>query len=516
MSVVLLGCVQILPAQLLSTPPFQTGDLTTQIQRGKELSIQYCSACHIYPEPFLLDRKSWTEGALPWMRIFLGFDPDRVDKSQEGKLLRATGRFPTEPVLSENQWNDIFAYYKHEALEEPVLNDNREKIRPTLNQFEPRVPKFPSPVPMTTLLSWQSEDEAIAIGDAQLKQLIWMDQHGDMLSKINLNNIPVHIVSAQSGDGYWVVGIGSFFPSERKQGEILWVSRNGSNWRVERKLTQLTRPTHLLEHDMNGDGRLDLVISQFGNFQGRFSWWERKNDDTYEEHVLFGMPGALKAEIRDFDKDGDPDLMVLVAQETESLILFWNEGNGEFEQEVLFKKHSSFGHSYFELVDFDMDGQEEILVTNGDNGDYGAGFKNYHGIRLYSWKPGRKSEINETYFFPLNGAYKALAKDYDLDGDLDIAAVSFFPNYQESPLESFVFLENSGTQPDWSGFRSTTFDKSLAGRWLSLDAADVDDDGDQDLMLGSVVQAPSPVPPALARIWKKNQLGAVILINKAR
>lgn len=505
-------------AQLLSTPPFQPANIELQIKQGEALSRQYCAACHEYPEPGLLDRKSWVDGALPWMRMFHGFDPQRVDKSPEGKLLRATGRFPSEPIMSESEWKNIVAFYTHSSQDTPESNFNKYKIKPSLKLFDLQQPQFPSTVPMTTMISWQTQSDALAMGDARLKQLIWMNADGTLKSRLNLKNIPTQITPTKSGDAYWVVGIGSFFPSERRQGEILQVSENKTSggWKVERTLTQLSRPTHLLETDLNDDGQPDLAIAQFGNFQGRFSWWEKLENGDYKEHLLFGMPGALMSIGGDFDQNGTQDLMVLVAQETESLMVFWNDGKGKFEQEILFKKPSSYGHSFFEMVDFDGDGQDEILVTNGDNGDYGAGFKNYHGIRVYSWKPGKSSKAEEKFFFPLNGAYKALARDFDADGDLDIAAVSFFPNYKDSPLESFVYLENQGTAPDWENFRSITFDKALAGRWLSLEAADMDHDGDLDLALGSVIQGPSSVPPALARIWKSNQLGTLLLINRSQ
>ena len=495
-------------------------DLKSQIERGETLSHQYCAACHLYPEPTLLDRRSWEQGALPWMRMFHGLDPERVDKSPEGKLLRATGRFPEEPILSETDWTAIAAYYVHNAPESPITNSNSKKIRPTLSRFEIRVPQFPSKIPMTTMAQWAPGQKQIALGDASLKSLIWMDALGNQKGTVRLGNIPVQILPAQNRKGYWVVGIGSFFPSEKKQGEVFWIeekapSEGESSWEIRKVLSGLPRPAHLLEVDLNADGRYDLVTSLFGNFQGRFSWWEQLENGEYEERVLFAMPGALKSESRDFDGDGDLDLMVLVAQETESLLIYWNEGQGQFREQVVYKKPSAFGHSFFELVDMNGDGREELLVTNGDNGDYQAGYKSYHGVRIYELPTDWSLSLKELWSFPLNGAYKALGRDFDLDGDVDIAAISFFPNYKDSPLESFVLLENQGSSNGWD-YKPVTFDKSLAGRWLSMDAADMDSDGDLDIVLGSVVQGPSSVPPALARIRSKNQLGSVLLINKTK
>ena len=82
-------------------------------------------------------------------------------------------------------------------------------------------------------------------------------------------------------------------------------------------------------------------------------------------------------------------------------------------------------------------------MTNGDNADFTTSpTKPYHGIRIYLNRGNLRFE--EAWFFHLNGAYKAIARDFDQDGDLDIAAISFFPDYERSPRESFVYLENQG------------------------------------------------------------------------
>ena len=48
---------------------------------------------------------------------------------------------------------------------------------------------------------------------------------------------------------------------------------------------------------------------------------------------------------------------------------------------------------------------------------------------MYLNRGGMKYE--KSLFLPLNGAFRALARDYDADGD--IAAVSYFPNYNNGP-----------------------------------------------------------------------------------
>ena len=67
----------------------------------------------------------------------------------------------------------------------------------------------------------------------------------------------------------------------------------------------------------------------------------------------------------------------------EAMYLFLNDGKGKFEPRLIFQEHPLMGHSSFELTDFNMDGQPDFVVTNGDNGEYPSPQKYYHGIRVY-------------------------------------------------------------------------------------------------------------------------------------
>ena len=80
-----------------------------------------------------------------------------------------------------------------------------------------------------------------------------------------------------------------------------------------------------------------------------------------------------------------------------------------------------------------------------------------------------------------------MAKDFDGDGDLDIAGISFFPDFIHQPEESFVYLENQGGLQ----FRPYSFPESAIGRWLTMDIGDIDADGKADIILGNFSIAPS-------------------------
>jgi hypothetical protein len=232
--------------------------------------------------------------------------------------------------------------------------------------------------------------------------------------------------------------------------------------------------------DLNGDGRLDFVVCGFGAIAGNVSWFESQPDGGYVEHALLSLPGAVKAEVHDFNDDGLLDIMVLVSDAREGLYILENQGGSDFEAHRLFETHPAYGHTYFELHDFDADGRMDVLVVNGDNVDsdpYNTR-KNYHGVRIYLNRGDYLFE--QAFFYPMYGAFIAKAADFDADGDLDIAAIAFYPDFGSDRRESFTYLQNEGGLR----FSAHTNETVMSGRWMTMDVGDLDADGDIDVVLG--------------------------------
>jgi hypothetical protein len=196
-----------------------------------------------------------------------------------------------------------------------------------------------------------------------------------------------------------------------------------------------------------------------------------------------------------------------MAQGDEGVFIYYNEGAGTFKEEKVIGFPPVYGSNYFQLFDFNGDGFMDILTTQGDNADYSIVFKPYHGIRIFL--NDGQNHFTQKIFLPLNGAQKAMPADFDRDGDIDLVSISFNPNYERSPEESFLLWENTGNYR----YKRHSFSGFADGRWLTMDAGDMDGDGDQDIILGSALLPVGQVPPPLIEDWQRKRVSITILEN---
>ncbi len=358
--------------------------------------------------------------------------------------------------------------------------------------------------PSTTLVSVQSG--GFFIGDANSRRLYQFDAQRQLLNAANVREGAVSLSPTPGALNVTVMG--SFSPTDAPTGFVLALpTQAGQSPRV--LLDSLQRPVHTTYADLNDNGRMDIITCEFGKWTGGLAWWENRGGDRYQKHWLRPRPGATRAYVRDLNGDQRPDVLALFGQGDEGVFAYYNQGNGSFREEALLRFPPSYGSSSLILFDTDGDGHEDLVHTAGDNADYPPVTKPYHGIRIF--RNDGTNHFKESWFYPLPGAYAAVPADFDQDGDLDFAAISFFPDYARSAQRGFVYLENQG---DFQ-FKEYTFPEVAAGRWLVMDAGDVDQDGDEDVVLGSLSFEVVP-PNGLLAQWVARGVPFVVLENTLR
>ncbi|WP_229957300.1 FG-GAP repeat domain-containing protein [Pontibacter silvestris] len=476
---------------------------------GKALAQVYCKACHAFPDPGLLDKATWQKNVLPQMGLRLGLGTTNLNPllgrtTKEVYELLSAGIYPQEPYISTTDWQKIEDYYIQNAPEKLALPETPEVISGLENYsvVVPALNKGRSSV--TTLVKYLPDAKELWVGDMR-NWLFRLNPQLQVADSMVVDTPPVDIVKYKQA--YKVLTIGSIIPSDKGLGHLHESPGKAASVYMEPLLADLRRPVNVVEADLNQDELQDLIICNFGYNLGSLVWYQNKSNGKYQPNILKNLPGAIKAEVTDLNGDGLPDIVAMFAQGTETIMVFYNRGEGSFTEENLVQFPPVYGLSYFELADFNKDGAPDLLITNGDNADYSSIVKPYHGVRIYLNNGNNK--FREKYFYPMPGATKAVARDFDKDGELDIAAIAYFPDYDNALESGFVYLQQNSNFT----FRASTFSNSWLGRWFTLESCDYDQDGDEDIILGAFTNALTPVPPALQVQWNKSSPSVVVLQN---
>ncbi len=447
-----------------------------ELYPGKALALQYCASCHLFPEPHLLDKKTWIKSVLPNMAARMGlrtdnYDPfEGVDPEQIASL-KTLNIYPQQALLNEKEWQAIVNYYQDMAPESLPDQNSNTPVADVPAPFDVDLMEIgDKPVPQVTLLEFDDASGTLFVGDHL--QVYAFDRNNQTVGNWEIKSPASDIELTKKG--VMLLSIGEFNPSDKKEGVLFPLTLRGGGSAEDFVIAELPRPVQFATGDLNQDSREDVVICNFGNHQGKLAWYDQF--DTEKEQLLSNLPGARKAVIQDMNGDGLNDIVVLMAQAWEKLAVYYNQGEGNFKESTLIEMPSVYGSSFFELVDFDADGHLDILLTNGDNWDYSQIRKPYHGLRIYL--NDGNNNFSEEYFFPMYGCSEAKAVDFDKDGDLDIAAIAF---YSDDASKGFVYLENRGQL----NFNAYYLNETSCGKWLTMEAGDFNRDGYPEIYLGS-------------------------------
>lgn len=467
----------------------ETAD-TTGVAKTQADIEAFCSRCHKMPDPAYFPKGRWAD------EVYRGY------RFHEESLAREQASPPTQAAI---------AYFLDRAPRQLPPPRAVEFVGESSPRFRQRssnaIPKVKGPA--VAHLSWRrwTAERAHALVIADMREGLvaasdGADHSWELLAKVPH---PAHVewvdLDSDTRMDAVVADLGSYEPADHSRGSVVWL-RQDDRGRLQPKViaSDLGRVSETRAADFNADGRVDLVVAEFGwQRTGRVLLLEQlhshKGNIEFRSRKLDERHGAIRVPPFDLDFDGDTDFVAQFGQEHESIVAFLNDGRGRFVVRPLGDAADpAYGSSGVTPCDLDGDGDMDLLASNGDMFDSYM-IKPYHGIR---WLENQgELKFIEHRLLDLPGVHGASAADIDLDGDLDIVTAAC---YSLGAFSSLSILEQQQTSS------AVWLEQTLPGTFVCHELergnpfhavhllADIDEDGDTDVLLGSF--APASLGPS--------------------
>ena len=489
---------------LLIVVVYSLGNMT--VNQPERAYQKNCALCHLLPDPAELPKKIWKEGVLPEMAMRMGVkigdsNPMKGLSMEEQYFTQLHGVYPEKPMISKEEWDKIVEYILSKAPETLQLDNRKNRGKP-LDLFHAQLISLDNRYGgAITSLQFDKKQQNLFVGTLHGELYKW--EKGKKAALEQLLTTPVVSYIGRKGNHY-LTEIGIINPSEVPEGKIWEINKPNKKLLVDK----LHRPVYIEVMDMNNDGEEEIIICEFGHGVGQLSYLKKNQKGNYDKYEWIKIPGLLKIIPADLNKDKRTDLILLASQGNEGVVILYNQGNFKFSIDKPIQLKPGYGVSWFDVMDYNGDGHLDFALVNGDNADYSYTLKPYHGLRIYLNQG--NNQFKEACFYPIHGATRVIARDFDKDNDIDFAISAFFPDYKNVPKESFVYLENTDSKN--YTFQPRTFDEAVNGKWMLMESGDFDNDGDEDIMLGSntnLVRAGEATG-----VWLKENTDMILLENK--
>lgn len=316
---------------------------------------------------------------------------------------------------------------------------------------------------------------------------------------------PVHVSAADVyGNGrldLLVASMGQVLPNGDSIGSVyVYEAHVDGSFRRHVILEHVARVTDVRAANLrgHGDGRLDLVVGQFGYFEGETRWLENRGDWQFESHTLSRLSGCIHTPIADFDGDGRLDIAALISQEWEEVHLFRNLGNGKFSDEILWgSTNEDFGSSGMKIADLNRDNRPDLVFSNGDGFDYSVrGPRVWHGLQWLENVGGGRFNYHRIGKMP--GAFAPSPVDINNDGHIDLVAVSGFGDWSKEDTVALMVWLNTGHEK----FQPVDI-ATRPIQMITADAGDMNGDGVPEIVTGGYHTFPPFEHMSNITLWRQ-------------
>ena len=447
-----------------------TGDT---IKDGELLAAKYCTSCHKLVPVDALTKDVWQYHTMPSMAKYAGIST------------YGSGYFKSNSAggISIKDWEILVAYYQKAA---PQTLDQQKRQDSLINDWAGFTLKLPSTTAdikaaFTSMVAVDTIGHKLYSSDITTEKLYVWDAQLKASIVAPLPSGAVNMQFVKNADGKYdaiVSCVGQLQPVDFPNGRVVKVNLTGKPTTNDIE-TDISRPVQTQAADIDKDGLTDYVICAQGGNKGDLLWMKQNADHTFTRNIIKAKAGAVQTQVGDFNNDGWPDVMALYGVDNEGFFMYLNNQKGGFSEKMLLQFPPVYGSTSFQLADVNHDGKLDLIYTCGYNFRDSRILKPYHGLYIFTntgnWN------FKQSYFYPINGCTKAIAADFDGDGDLDIATSAYFADLKTQPAESFVYFE----QDKNLHFKPHAVPVSKYGRWLSMDVGDFNGDGKPDIVLGN-------------------------------
>lgn len=449
-----------------------TGDHSEEMSEELVAQIRtFCGDCHVMPDPASFPKYNWQE------EVRRGFD-----------FYVQSGRDDLKPPAV----SDVYRFFREQApekLQYTISESTPSPIHFTEQPLGPSVDGGPS----TSYVETVSDSEnGLQIKFSDMKgTMSLLSVGGDTVwsSKVAANPVVFTACQLDSDDGLELIccDLGSFQPEDHNKGKLILLPNgtDGDETAAVILMDEVGRVSDVVVEDFDGDEKPDIMVAEFGwHKTGGIHLLRNVSTDQelrFEREVLDDRPGTIHLLRHDLNADGRQDVVALVSQEHEQVIALMNEKSG-FRSQLLYQAPDpAWGSSGISFVDLDGDGDQDLLCTNGDSFDSYL-VKPYHGISWLENQGGLKFEHHHIAFMP--GVHRVLPADLDGDGDLDLVASALLPqktiDAEKRAFEGVIWLERTAAD---------TYERHVLSQGHpvspAMTLADIDADGDVDVIAGN-------------------------------